>query len=397
MSRLMPGHRIAAIVVLIAAAAWVATGKFSSVGSDRVLAAQPAAAEQPAAAAEAPANDTAGETAGDAAAAQPLLPTVAAMVPAFAEHSRAIRISGETQADKSVMLAARASGVIAQLDVAEGQRIEAGAEVLVLEGPELEAAVTNARAALAQASQQLDADEKLAQTGNMAELNLLAVRTAKAAAEAQLSQAQQAADRLILRAPFSGVIDSVPVEKGQWLQSGASVAELLSLDPIVVRAELNELDVGEIGVGSKAEVTLVDGRKFEGKVRYVSKLASKITRTFPVEVALANPAGQIPAGMTAQITLYAPPVRAVTVPRSVITLSENGDLGLRTVDAGNITHFTPVTLVDDTPDGLVLAGVPAGVKIIVSGQDLVKDGQKVDVVPPPEGGPTLEGAAGAKP
>ena len=154
---------------------------------------------------------------------------------------------------------------------------------------------------------------------------------------------------------------------------------------------MNELDVSEIGSGSKAQVTLVDGRIVEGTVRYLSKLASAVTRTFPVEVALANPDGKIPAGMTAQITLYAPPVRAVTVPRSVITLSDSGELGLRTVDAQNVTHFTPVTLVDDTPQGLVLAGVPDGVRIVVSGQDLVKDGQTVDVVAPPVGGPTLGG------
>ncbi len=378
MSRLMPGHRIAAILVLIASGAWVATGKFSSVGSDQVLAAQPAGTEPPA----------------EAAPARPLLPTVAAVAPKFAEHARAIRLSGETQADKTVTLAARANGVVLRLEVAEGQRIAAGAEVLRLEGPDVEAAVANAKAVLAQRVQELEADEKLAASGNFPALQLLAARTAKAVAEAAVTQAEAAADRLVLRAPFAGVIDSVSAQQGQWLQQGTPVAELLALDPIVVRAEVNELDVGEIAPGAKAQVTLVDGRHFEGQVRYVSKLASKVTRTYPVEVALANPAGAIPAGMTAQITLFAPPVRAVTVPRSVITLSDAGALGLRTVDAGNVTHFTPVTLVDDTPAGLVLAGVPDGVKIVVSGQDLVKDGQKVDVVAPPAGGPTLGDMSG---
>lgn len=381
MSGKIPGHRIAAILVLIAAAAWVVTGKFASVGSDQVLAAQPAD--------QAPA-----ETAGDQPAA-PLRPTVAAVEPVFAEHPRAIRLSGATQADKNVTLAARSAGIVAKLDVVQGQTIAAGAEVMAQDGSDLLAAVDNAKAVLAQRAKELDADEKLSASGNMPDLTLLAARTAKAAAEAALTQAQAAADRLTLHAPFAGVVDSVVAEQGQWLQQGAPVATLISIDPIVVRAEVNEMDVGDIGPGSKAQVELVDGRKVEGTVRYVSKLGSKVTRTFPVEVAIPNPDGRIPAGMTAQITLYAPPVKAVTVPRSVITLSDNGDLGLRTVDAQNVTHFTPVTLVDDTPKGLILAGVPAGVRIVVSGQDLVKDGQTVDVVPPPAGGPTLGADGGA--
>ncbi|MBI1218281.1 MAG: efflux RND transporter periplasmic adaptor subunit [Rhodobacteraceae bacterium] len=376
MSRVMPGHRIAAIVVLVAAGAWVATGKFSSVGSDQVLAAQPATDSAPA----------------EPADAAPVLPTVAAITPEFTEHARAIRISGVTQADKSVALAARTSGVIGTLNVVEGQSIGAGAQVIALDGADLVAAVDTAKAVLAQRETELASDEKLAAGGNMPALTLLAARTAKATAEAAVTQAQAAADKLILRAPFAGVVDSVAVEKGQYLQAGAPVATLISLDPIVVRAEVNEIDVGDIQPGSKADVTLIDGRTVEGTVRYLSKLASAVTRTFPVEVALANPDGKIPAGMTAQITLYAPPVRAVTVPRSVITLSSSGELGLRTVDAQNVTHFTPVTLVDDTPKGLVLAGVPADMRIVVSGQDLVKDGQTVDVVAPPVGGPTLGGS-----
>ena len=70
----------------------------------------------------------------------------------------------------------------------------------------------------------------------------------------------------------------------------------------------------------------------------------------------------------------------MTVPRSIITLSQDGTLGLRVIDAQNVAHFAPVKLIDDTPDGLVLAGVPEGMRIIVSGQDLVKDGETVQPV-----------------
>jgi multidrug efflux system membrane fusion protein len=89
--------------------------------------------------------------------------------------------------------------------------------------------------------------------------------------------------------------------------------------------------------------------------------------------------------MTAEVTLFAKPIPAIIVPRSVITLSEKGEIGLRIVGADNIAQFQVVALVDDTPDGLVVGGVPDDVRIIVAGQDLVRNGDEVIVTDPPAG------------
>ena len=69
------------------------------------------------------------------------------------------------------------------------------------------------------------------------------------------------------------------------------------------------------------------------------------------------------------------------LPRSVVTLSAAGDLGIRAVDKDNKVAFFPIDLIDDTPTGLVLGGIPADARIIVAGQDLVTEG---DVVKPVE-------------
>ena len=70
---------------------------------------------------------------------------------------------------------------------------------------------------------------------------------------------------------------------------------------------------------------------------------------------------------------------AVIVPRSIITISPEGIIGLRVVGADNVAAFAPVTILDDTEQGLVLAGVPADKRVIVAGQDLVSDGDVVTV------------------
>jgi multidrug efflux system membrane fusion protein len=129
-------------------------------------------------------------------------------------------------------------------------------------------------------------------------------------------------------------------------------------------------------------------------VRFVAKEATAQTRTFPVEVELPNPDHSIQAGMTAEVRLYADPITSVVIPRSVITLSSDGEIGLRVVGDDNRARFIAVELLDDTPAGLVVRGVPEGVRIIVAGQDLVRDGDPVtgvDAAQLPAGGATGAG------
>ncbi len=346
------------------AVAWIATGEFSSVGSAQTAEGK----ESPTP--EAPAAEKA-----------PLVRTVSAVEAVFIDHARAIRLSGITEADKRTDLAARAEGVIASLALSKGGKVEAGAVVMVLEGPETVAQEKIAEIALTQKERDLEVAERLFQGGSTSESNLTNARSARDAAAAELARAQAAADRLQLKAPFAGIVDSVSVELGEWVQTGMPVATILSLDPILVKAEVSEVDLSSVAVGSTAKVKLVNGTEMQGTVRLVAREASAQTRTFPVEIALPNPDLSLSSGMTAEVSLFAQPTRAVVVPRSVITLSDDGLLGLRVVGADNLAQFAAVQIIDDTADGLVVTGVPEGVRIITAGQDLVRNGEQVEVAP----------------
>lgn len=369
MATFFKAHRIAALVVLVVAGGWVATGEFSAVGSQEAKASEPSA--ESAAAVPAVQNAEAPRR------------TVAVAVPVFADHAREIRIAGATEADKSAILAARSDGIVEMLGVAQGDEISADTLVLKLVGADVAASVATAQASLAQATQQLDVGEKLFARGGLAELELTTRRSAKAAADAALQQAQSAEDRLLLKAPFAGTVDRVDVELGEWVQTGTPIATVLSLDPIVVKAEVSERDVGFVSIGGEAKVRLVNGVEMDGTIRHVAKQASVGTRTFVVEVALPNKDRKIGAGMTAEVRLFAAPLSAVTVPRSVITISQDGIIGLRVVGPDNVAKFAAVTLLDDTPAGMIVTGVPYGVRIVVAGQDLVSDGEVVTVTEVP--------------
>lgn len=361
-------HRIVALIVLIAAAIWIGTGEFASVGSHQSNA-EGAAAEAA----------TAVETTAAPVEQAKKNRAVSGLVPVFVDHSRKIKLSGATQPDKRAVLAARSEGVVNALSLTKGAAITADQVVMTLEGPETVARAKIAQIALDQRERELKVAEDLFTRGNKPEIQVISARSDRDAAEAELTLARAALDRLELKAPFAGLVDTVDVEMGEWVQSGAPVATILSLDPIIVRAEVSELDIANVQPGSKAFMTLVDGTKMEGKVRFVAREASAATRTFPVEIALPNPGVLIPAGMTTQVELLAPAVSTVIVPRSVITLSEKGEVGLRVVGADNLARFVTVQIIDDTEAGMIVAGVPADVRIIVAGQDLVRDGDLVDV------------------
>lgn len=353
-------HQIAAFLVFAAAAAWVATGEFSSVGS--------ASAEDGAAApkVEEPA----------------VLRTVAAVRVPHTMHARAIRVSGQTAADKRAQLAIRAGGIVEERPVEEGQRIAEGDLIVALDAAAKRAAVATAQQVLVQRESEAKAIERLAKAGSIPKLQLDNALSALAAAKSQLEAAQSELSALEVRAPFAGVVDRLDVEKGSSVLAGTPVAVLLALDPILAVGEVSESDLRHIEIGDKADVRLVSGQVFSGAIRYISREATSATRTFRVEITAPNPEDRIPAGMTAEVTIFADEVDAVILPRSVVTLSKTGDLGIRYVDAADKVAFQPIDLIDDTPEGLVLTGIPADARIIVVGQDLVAEGDIVRVVEP---------------
>lgn len=353
-------HKVAAIAVLIVTAAWVVTGQFSSVGSA--------------------ANEDDAKAPAERPQAQTPLRTVAVVAPPHIEHARAIRVSGYTDADKRAVLATRAAGVVEELPITLGQRVKAGDLIVKLEAEGKQAAVDTARQVVSQREAEATAARRLHQQGSAPKLQLDTVLSALAAARSQLESAVADLDRNSVRAPFDGVIDRVDVELGSSAQAGTPVATILNLNPILARGEVSERDLGYVKPGDPAQVRLVNGLVVDGKIRHISRDATSATRTFRVEVAIANDDGAVPAGMTAEITLRAAPMAATILPRSVVTLSSDGDLGIRAVDPDNKVVFYPIDLVDDTAGGLILAGIPSNVRIIVAGQELISEGDTVNPV-----------------
>lgn len=360
-------NRYLAILVFLGSAAWIATGEFASVGS--------AAGNEENTSAETAAADS--ETAAEAASA---LQTVGVAVIPQAPHARSVKISGVTEADKETTLTARTGGIIDELTVRQGERVTEGQIVARIAPEGRKAAVRSAEQALEQAKAEAEATMKLVDQGTLPKLQGDATMSALRAAESQLEAAQAEVEKLEVVVPYDGVIDVLQVEDGAAVSSGTPVAKLISLDPIIGVGEVNESDLGVVRVGEEAELRLVTGQTVTGTVRYISRAAQAATRTYTVEVEVPNPDLSVPAGMTTEVILRGEPVLATPVPRSVVALNDNGELGVRTVDENDTVQFHPIDIVDDSTGALILGGVPKGARVIVAGQNFVGDGAKVNPV-----------------
>jgi multidrug efflux system membrane fusion protein len=296
-------------------------------------------------------------------------------------HSRKLMLSGRTEALRKVVAFARTNGLLQELKVHRGSHVKAGDVIAVLSDDAREAQVQMAKALLAQRNTELAAKRRLLATNAIPKLDIDLLEAQQKAAEASLASAEAERDRGVITAPWDGVITEVSeVGTSAFAFAGKEIAQIVGLDPMLAVVEVSERKIGNVKPGDAAEVKLVSGQIREGRIRYVSKSAMPATRTYRVEIELPNADFAIPDGITAEVTIPLSPMPATRVPRSALVVSSAGDIGVRSVDPQSKVGFVPVTIVEDDQRAMWLGGVPDGARVIVQGQDFVREGNLVEPV-----------------
>jgi biotin carboxyl carrier protein len=177
-------------------------------------------------------------------------------------------------------------------------------------------------------------------------------------------------NRTEVKAPFDGYIEDI-VKPGNLLERGQLCATIIELDPITFIAEVPENSIKDVREGQKVNISLVTGDNIQGKLTFVSKSASVATRTFRVEAEIANPSGIVRDGISGTMVIDTDPVLAHKISPSILLLADNGELGVKTVNSENMVEFFPIQIVQDTEEGIWIAGLPDFSNIIVLGQVFV--------------------------
>ena len=185
-------------------------------------------------------------------------------------------------------------------------------------------------------------------------------------------------NRTEVKAPFDGYIEDI-VKPGNLLERGQLCATIIELDPITFIAEVPENSIKDVREGQIVNISLVTGDNIQGKLTFVSKSASVATRTFRVEAEIANPSGIVRDGISGTMVIDTDPVLAHKISPSILLLADNGELGVKTVNSENMVQFFPVQIIQDTEEGIWVAGLPDFSNIIVLGQGFVETGQIVSV------------------
>ncbi|WP_170449539.1 efflux RND transporter periplasmic adaptor subunit [Ruegeria arenilitoris] len=363
---------------------------------------------------DAASQSDAGAEASDASAVQAV--GVVALRSTAREIDSAVLLRGETKAIRQVEVLAETTSTVISEPKRKGTFVEAGdllceldpgsrpaqlaqAKAAKLEAesrvPEAEARLEEAHARVAEAEINLTAARKLSETGfgsetrriaaeaemsaakagiKAAEAELKATEAGIEAAEAAVAAAELELDRITIEAPFQGLLESDAAELGSLMQPGSLCATVIQLDPIKLVGFVPETEVNRITVGAPAQAQLVTGLQVEGRVTFLSRSADETTRTFEVEITVPNPELLIRDGQTASIRIAAEGAKAHLLPQSALTLNNEGQLGVRTVGAGNVVDFVPIRLLRDTADGVWVGGLAETVDIIVVGQEFVTAG-----------------------
>lgn len=294
-----------------------------------------------------------------------------------------VLVRGRTQADTIVPVRAETAGILQKRLVDKGDRVNTGDLVCTIESGAREAEVARAKASLVQAEADYDANEALNKKGFAAENRLKQYRAALDAARAGLAQVEWELGKTMIHAKASGIVQDPIAEAGDVLTMGDTCITLIDPDPMLFIGQVSERDVAKVTTGQAAMVSLVTNETIEGEVKYVAPSADPQTRTFRVEIAIANADGSIRDGLTASATVELEPSIAYLVNPSWISLADDGRIGLKVLDDADTVEFAPVKILAQTKEGFWVSGPPQDRRVITFGQEYVLGGQKVVAIPDP--------------
>ena len=291
-----------------------------------------------------------------------------------------LRVQGRTRADRKVMVQAQTHGRIEELLVEKGDVVEQGEVLAQLSQEDRPARLREARALLEQRRLELEAARRLNDRGHRSDTQLAAARAAFEEAQARVEQARSALDDTTIYAPFAGRVGETMAEVGDFMTSGRELLRLVDLDPLTIVGSVNERRVAQIATGTEAEAELVTGEQVTGTVSFVAREANDRTRTFEIEMDVPNPDGELRDGVTAQMTVPLKERVSHFVSPSILTLNDEGQVGVKVLDDDNRVRFMPVDILADKPDGIWITGLPETVTFITLGQNFVTLGQQVKPV-----------------
>ena len=295
-------------------------------------------------------------------------------------QQRLIKVRGKTENKRTVDVKVELAGTIVNRPVDRGSLVAKGDLLCQLSVEDRQASLSEAQAALAQAQIEYSGALSLKEKGYNSDTAIAGAKARLAAAEANISRRSLDLQKITVRAPFGGIVEDVHQEIGDYVSPGANCATVVDMDPMLLVGRVSEQDVINLSIGQLAIGYLRNGASVTGPVTFIGQLTDPTTRTYAVEIELANPDRSLRSGITTEIHIPVETVLAQKISPALISLDDAGEIGIRTVNENNVVEFHHIEILADASDGIWVHGLPNRAGVITVGQELVTAGERVDPV-----------------
>ncbi|WP_024328085.1 efflux RND transporter periplasmic adaptor subunit [Thioalkalivibrio sp. AKL19] len=314
-------------------------------------------------------------------AAEPRPMTVAVTELEAEPVERLLVLQGRVEPDLRVMVRAETAGQVAEWTVARGATVAAEDLLAQLRMDDREARRRQAIARLRGAESEYEAAQRLHDQGHVSRTQLEAREAEREAARAELQAIELDIRNTRITAPVAGVVNQRLADRGEFVGRGDPVAEVVDNDPLLAVVHVAQHQIGRVETGQRARIRFLDGRRAEGEVRFVARVAEPGTQTFRVEIAVPNPEAALPSGISAGVEIPTATVLAHKLSPAWMGLDDEGRVGAKTVDDDDRVVFHGVEVIRAAADGVWVTGLPEHVRVITIGQGFVTAGERVQTQP----------------
>ncbi len=320
---------------------------------------------------------------GGGAKPPPMVRVVGALT---ASISETVELTGSVEPYRQAQLASPAEGPIRSLHVREGDHVKAGERLVAIGRTEgVDALMASLREEVRKEEDNLRRTRELVESDALPVEDLDRVRADYERVRAQLIKAEEAAGDYLLSAPWDGVVSQVWVKEGGFVGPRTPLVELYDPASLVVSAAVAERYAPRVREGLEVAVTLdaYPGVPLRGRIARVYPRLDERTRTRTFEVEVAGAVDLLP-GMFARLRLPLTTVGdAVIVPDAALMTGSKGQAVVFVVQEGKAQRRPVRTGIEERARVQIVSGLAAGEKVVVTGQERLKDGAAVRVMPEP--------------
>lgn len=293
-----------------------------------------------------------------------------------------ITLPAEVKPFEELWVKAEVKGQVTDVMAEEGQPVRSGQGLVQLDKRDYSARLDRIEATHRLAVLDHERIETLVRKNIAAESKLDEAVARLKELGAQRQEAELALNRTRILAPIQGVLNEMKAKKGDLLEPGQPVAQILQIDKVKVTVGIPESDVAALSDLKEADVVIeaLGKRTVKGKKYFLASKPRSLARLYDLELAVPNPALDILPGMFARVELVKEvfpkalvvPLYAVIVQgdQKIIYVEEAGRARKRNVEIGVLDDWQVQ----------VRSGLSPGEKVIVVGHRLLDEGQEVNVI-----------------